>query len=446
MDRIIKILRSILIVFILVWLAVWFTQRSLEKEERERNFAEQVMVDLSRAPDLAKDYLKNSNDHLERNFRKGPDLFPIGDAAHLSCVGDSLYMLHYRVLGRDEGEVWLQNIQNGKIAWRWSIPLDEIMKDIRQMDDELSKRYQEGKFISHFDNYITRNMLALNVHTPVMTADSSLLFNLILGYLYKLDKNSNLLWKSEKLSHHSIELDEAGNIWTCSVDLDNDFANKNGYRDDAILCLGQDGSEKAFFSLTDMFRQNDLFERLIISTQTLHQESSFDPFHINDVLPVPFDGPYWQKGDLFFSLRHQSMIALYRPSTGRIVWYQKGPWLTQHDINIINDSTISVFNNNAFFEEVLDRGSNIAVYHFDSGETTYKADQLFNSHSNGRENLLSDGTLIIEETDRFKYWVIGKDGDLKCRFYIPYYSDSTKAQYPGWSKFYILSENNFIAQ
>ena len=92
-------------------------------------------------------------------------------------------------------------------------------------------------------------------------------------------------------------------------------------------------------------------------------------------------------GDLFFSLRHQSMLVLYRPATDSIIWYQKGPWLTQHDINIVNDSLITVFNNNAFFNQVLERSSNIAAYNFASGEPTFLYEGIFDSHSNGRQTL-----------------------------------------------------------
>ena len=45
-----------------------------------------------------------------------------------------------------------------------------------------------------------------------------------------------------------------------------------------------------------------------------------DGLHLNDIQPALTDSPYWKKGDLFLSLRHKSLILLYRPSTGKIIW------------------------------------------------------------------------------------------------------------------------------
>ena len=53
-----------------------------------------------------------------------------------------------------------------------------------------------------------------------------------------------------------------------------------------------------------------------------------DPIHLNDIQPVNFNGDYWEKGDVFLSLRNQSMIVLYRPSTNQIVWKTQGPFIS----------------------------------------------------------------------------------------------------------------------
>ena len=55
---------------------------------------------------------------------------------------------------------------------------------------------------------------------------------------------------------------------------------------------------------------------------------------------------YFNKGDLFISCKNISTVFLYRPTTNRILKVIEGPFQSQHDIDIINDSTISIFNNN----------------------------------------------------------------------------------------------------
>ena len=70
-----------------------------------------------------------------------------------------------------------------------------------------------------------------------------------------------------------------------------------------------------------------------------------DPIHLNDIEPVLADGPYWKKGDLFLSLRNVSAVMLYRPSTDEIVWIKRGPWIAQHDVDILDDHRIGIYDN-----------------------------------------------------------------------------------------------------
>ncbi|GAB4321387.1 MAG: hypothetical protein Kow00127_13830 [Bacteroidales bacterium] len=446
MDRFIKIIRTLVLFIMIVWGTAWLTWRGMTTPPRERNLIENSMVKLGEAPAEAIRYIRTDREHLEKGFGEREGLLRMGELPEEKTVAADLYLLHYRYLGKNRGEVWLQNIQNGEIAWKWNIPLEKVYEDIRSMGREFDRRYREGKFVTHFDNYMTRNIEALNIHSPVMMPDSSLYFNCILGYIYKLDKNSNLLWRSERLAHHSIEPDSAGNIWTCSVDPDNKMANRYGFRDDAILALTPDGKEHFFRSLTDIFESNALLEEAIFSTQSLKAVCGFDPYHINDVLPVGEDGIVWKKGDLMLSLRHQSMVVVYRPQNDSIVWYRKGPWLTQHDIHIHNDSVFSVFNNNAWFDGILDKGSDIAFHNIVTGESWFRYSGIFRSPSNGRQNWLADGRLLVEETDRSRYYLFDSDEKLMVQFYIPYRKNSENGQYPGWGRLYLKREQRFEIQ
>ena len=96
-------------------------------------------------------------------------------------------------------------------------------------------------------------------------------------------------------------------------------------------------------------------------------EFTNDPIHLNDIQPVDFDGEFWKKGDLFLSLRHQSMVLLYRPATNKIIWKGTGPFFHQHDVDILNDHKISVFNNNSKYfvdGDVVDRHNEVIIYNF----------------------------------------------------------------------------------
>ena len=76
-------------------------------------------------------------------------------------------------------------------------------------------------------------------------------------------------------------------------------------------------------------------------------EFEYDRIHLNDIEPILKDGPFWKKGDVFLSIRDQSMIVLFRPTTNKILNVIQGPFNMQHDIDIISDEEIMFFNNNS---------------------------------------------------------------------------------------------------
>ena len=132
-----------------------------------------------------------------------------------------------------------------------------------------------------------------------------------------------------------------------------------------------------------------------------------DPIHLNDIQPVDFEGEFWEKGDVFLSLRNQSMVLLYRPSTNLIIWKGTGPFFHQHDVDILNDHKISIFNNNAkrFVEGTpVDGNNEVIIYDFKTKQYSYYLNKSLTKDdvrtvTQGRSNILSNGDLFLEETD-----------------------------------------------
>ena len=352
MDNIIKVIRIILVLIFLFLGVSYITYIGTNKELKNRNFIEDITVNSSQIPSILKEWIRVNFIRQEQaiEVQKTSDLYRIGEFPEKVNINDSIYLLYYKYLGDENGKVYLQNIKNGNIAFTWDIPLDKIMDDLIGVNKGLKDDYFNDKLAINVSTLVKNNLRSIAISAPIISNDSSLIFHCgTLGYLYKIDKNSKVLWQSKKLVHHSIEVDRFNNIWTCSIDLKNKTANYYGYRDDAILCLSPEGNEKHFFSLTNIFKSSNSFKKLIMTSPSKKQEFGYDPYHLNDVLPVHRDGEYWKEGDLFLSLRNQSMIVLYRPSLDSIIWQQQGPWITQHDVSIVNESVISVFNNNNSF-------------------------------------------------------------------------------------------------
>ena len=143
-----------------------------------------------------------------------------------------------------------------------------------------------------------------------------------------------------------------------------------------------------------------------------------DPIHLNDIQPVDFDGEFWKKGDVFLSLRNQSMIALYRPSINQIIWKINGPFFNQHDVDILNDHSIAIFNNNmkAFPKgHVVDGYNEVIVYDFKSKNfSSYLKNSLVKNDvrtiTQGRSEILPNGDLFLEETNYGRTIYMNSDG------------------------------------
>lgn len=454
MDNLIKIFRIILILFFLFLGITYFGIAGYKNEIKERNIVQNMAVNTFETSLIVLNWIKGRYRHhlLSIKIEKTEDLYKIGGFPINSSINDSLYLLYYKYLGDENGKVYLQNIKNGDIAFSWDIPLSKIMDDLKKIDENLKDKYFKDSLSIYLTSQIKKNFHSMLISSPIISNDSSLIFHSgSLGYLYKIDKNSQLLWKSKKLVHHSIEVDRLNNIWTCSIDLKNKIANHHKYREDAILCLSPNGEEKYFFPLTNIFKTNKLFKKLIGSSPNYKQKYGLDPYHLNDVLPISNDGEYWKKDDLLLSIRNQSMIMLYRPASDSIIWQQQGPWLQQHDINIVNDSIISVFNNNFWFfskRSLIEPNStsNIALFNLTDTKTSFKYNNIFTSSTSGRQTQIENSNLLIEETNSAKYYIIDSLGSVSGKFYIPYYSDSNRAMFAIWSRVYIKNHDNYILQ
>lgn len=107
------------------------------------------------------------------------------------------------------------------------------------------------------------------------------------------------------------------------------------------------------------------------------------------------------------SLRHQSIALLYRPSTNKVIWTSAGLTNRPHDVNILNDGRISIFNNNSktyFDGDRADGVNEILIYDFEKDAyETYLGPKVLEHQikriTGGRAQILPDGHMYVEETD-----------------------------------------------
>ena len=248
---------------------------------------------------------------------------------------------------------------------------------------------------------------------PLIFEDGSLIDNEALAY--KIDFCSNLQWiNEEEIFHHSQMLDHEGNIWVGGrmqpqSKYVKKYANKY-FRDDSVIKINTNGEILYNKSVIELLIENDIVPKS-------HDE--IDPIHLNDIEPALTDTEYWKQGDVFLSVRNQNSVVHFRPSTNNVINYITGPFAKQHDVDIISDKEISIFNNNNFF--INNEYSEILIYNFE----TKKFKKLFNNQlqknnfktiTGGLSEIFKDGSLMVQETNHGRIILFNNKGKKEWEF------------------------------
>ena len=309
-------------------------------------------------PTNAKQIITNAN-QLE-------DRFPNLNGFSGTPNSDETYLLLSRYDGDlQEGVVELVDLRTFEILHTWNPDIDAFNNLVEQVD--------EFKYLNR-DLNNSRHLL----YHPALTKKGNLIFIGQNAPLKKIDACSNLVFQnSHDKFHHSIETDIDGNIWTSThmypqslpiEKVGRDIIEHGGFSDDAVVKLSAEGNILFEKSVFQIFLDNGL-EYLLFAHGNNYEE---DPIHLNDIQPVNFDGDFWKKGDVFLSVRNQSMVLLYRPTTNEIIWKGTGPFLHQHDVDILDNHRISVFNNRSINvignTNIVDGHNEIIIYNFKTNE------------------------------------------------------------------------------
>lgn len=297
--------------------------------------------------------------------------------------------------------VAMTNMQNGSVLRRYAPDIAAInarSKISSPLIDLAKDRFPARYRLSH----------------PLLMPDGGIVFQ-DAAPLVRIDACGKVLWTLDGMYHHSIERDADGNIWAPDTVLKS--ARKNvtaDYREDGIAKISPSGQLLFRKSIADILSRNGL--------GYLYEGRPYSPdaFHLNDIQPVLSSGPYMTKGDLFLSVRHLSLLVQYRPSTGKIIWWQQGPWRMQHDINILDDRRISVFDNRvvAGNPETVDQSNELLIYDLSSKTLTSPYAAAFRANdiktvTQGRGTPLSNGDIFVEETEYGRLLRMDRQGNLR---------------------------------
>jgi hypothetical protein len=315
---------------------------------------------------------------------------------------DAGYLLLSRYDGDDQRSyVELVDLNAQTVLHRWAPDIDAIN----------ARSHLKS---SKVDLAIDRNLRRCLVYHPYATEDGGLVFHCE-SPLVKIDACSRLVWiNDEDVFHHSTERDDSGVFWvaTHQEPVTIKGFNPEKFLDDSIAMVTPDGKLVMNRSVSQILIDNGL-QRLVFWGEGDYH----DPIHLNDIEPVRKDGPYWQKGDLLLSLRSPSTVMLYRPSTNKVIWHKAGPWSKQHDVDILDDHRISIFNNNGSGYEVASRTAEVNIYDFATGEVTSPWRAALErldvwAPIESLAEVLPNNELFVEETSHGRLIRLTRGGDV----------------------------------
>ena len=201
------------------------------------------------------------------------------------------------------------------------------------------------------------------VHGLSVAPNGDLIFNFSELGLMRLDPCGSVVWRLPYRTHHSVQLDDDGNIWVPGLitrdksvaSLPNHIPPFDDYR---ILEVSSDGHIKRDVGVADLLVANG-FTGLLYLSSILNRNTkvSGDTMHLNDieVFSKSLTPGFFQPGDVMVSLRNINTIVVFDPNTLKIKYHSIGQVLRQHDPDFVDGNTITVFNNN-----------NLATWHPDT--------------------------------------------------------------------------------
>ncbi|MCC6758394.1 MAG: aryl-sulfate sulfotransferase [Candidatus Omnitrophica bacterium] len=246
------------------------------------------------------------------------------------------------------------------------------------------------------------------------------------GGMIKIDRNSKLLWSYECTSHHDIDVDSDGNIYT----LTNDWIKlKDGVLviDNAVLILSPEGKlvKKIPFLPLMHKSKNPSVEPLLKRVIGVALAGTQDIYHTNTLQVL--DGKaaikqpqVYKKGNILISFLTLSTIAIIDPELEEIIWVG-GPrlWMDgQHNATLLENGNMLTFDNHFKGEKTQSR-----VLEFDPFKKTivweYK-DKGFYTDTHGSEQRLANGNTLIIESNNGRAFEVTTNGKIVWEFLNPH--------------------------
>jgi hypothetical protein len=334
------------------------------------------------------------------------------------------------------GVTFMTGLRDQHVAM-WVVDLDG--KLLKEWQVDASRLWPEP---THLQGYARpRNDWEAQVHGAVLLPDGDVIFNLEFIGLIRLSRCGDVVWRLPYMTHHSVYRNGDGTLWVSGRKYHDRVAPEYpGMRppfwEPTALQVSTDGKILQEISLLDILYGNRQ-EALIFASGP-----GGDWAHLNDVEIVEsraaVSSAVFDQGDILASLRDLHLLFVFSPITNKIKWMRTGPWLNQHDPDILPDGTISIFDNRRLrgrgegeplggMSRLFD-GSRILSIDpaSDAIRTVYEgtADNPFYTNVMGKHQDLDNGNLLIAQSEGGRVFEIADNGEIVWEYINRYDEDN----------------------
>lgn len=265
-------------------------------------------------------------------------------------------------------------------------------------------------------------------HRVKLYPNGDLLAMLYAFGLLKLDKDSNVLWRTPGPVHHDFDVTPDGTIYSLYrlAGMMPEIHPTELVLDEFVAIYSPEGELKRKVSILSAMKNSDYAPAL--KTVPYYGEI----YHSNAVRVL--DGrfadrnPAFKAGNVLTSLRHANMVAIVDTETEKMVWALTSLWYAQHDPRLTDSGTMTVFDNrgvaiytpghpkhvgsrvieiNPFTQEI--------VWVFTGSNET----QLWSDLASGALRL-PNGNTFINETRRGRYLEVTPDKQVVWEYINPH--------------------------
>lgn len=250
--------------------------------------------------------------------------------------------------------------------------------------------------------------------------------------VFKLDKDSRILWAVPNRAHHDLDVTEAGDIYLLTFEREHVRGIPGEPSEvDYIVVLDPGGKELRRVNLTKALQNAgwrrlrvDFWEREKVRRIGFTRRTLFDPFHTNSLWILSPEeesrlGPPFKAGDVLVSLCLLDTIAVIDMEKENTRWWQTGPFGLQHQPRVTLEGDIVLFNNHVTNDrssvQIIDPHSHEVIWEYFGPDE----DPLY-SRTSGAAEMLPNGNVFIIESNKGRVLEVSRDEQIVWEYQNPY--------------------------